>query len=313
MIKSLALALADCSRVAARRPTATALSFRGRRETHLQRQARHALARLRARWRWPARTRFAERRPSDSASACRGRPSSTRWTTCSSRGWESETSIRAGSCRISSRTTSRSIAPMRSTPTRASSGSRARTRPSLRRPDPLDDAAFFYFVRITPLEVGKKYVYHRYFRKDKNPVTIEVVKREKMDLPDGSEVNCLVLQPVIDTQGNVFQAVRHPHLADRRPSAAPGADPDASSPSAPSRSGSRRWSLGGPTPRRPHRATERDLPRGGPQSPHDDPGRRAAQQGRPSLLASPPGDPTARSPPFSPASPTSSPPETCAR
>lgn len=68
-------------------------------------------------------------------------------------------------------------------------------------PDPLDDAAFFYFVRITPLEVGKKYVYPRYFKKDKNPVTIDVVKREKMDLPDGSEVNCLVLQPVIDTPG----------------------------------------------------------------------------------------------------------------
>jgi hypothetical protein len=68
-------------------------------------------------------------------------------------------------------------------------------------PDPLDDAAFFYFVRITPLEVGKKYVYQRYFKKDKNPVTIDVVKREKMDLPDGSEVNCLVLRPVIDTPG----------------------------------------------------------------------------------------------------------------
>jgi hypothetical protein len=67
--------------------------------------------------------------------------------------------------------------------------------------DPLDDAAFFYFVRITPLEVGKKYVYPRYFKKDKNPVTIAVLKREKMDLPDGSEVNCLVLQPVIDTPG----------------------------------------------------------------------------------------------------------------
>jgi hypothetical protein len=67
--------------------------------------------------------------------------------------------------------------------------------------DPLDDAAFFYFVRITPLEVGKKYVYHRYFRKDKNPVTIEVVKREKMELPDGNDVDCLVLHPVIDTKG----------------------------------------------------------------------------------------------------------------
>lgn len=68
-------------------------------------------------------------------------------------------------------------------------------------PDPLDDAAFFYFIRLTPLEVGKKYVYQRYFKKDKNPVTIEVAKREKMELPDGSEVNCLVLRPVIDTPG----------------------------------------------------------------------------------------------------------------
>jgi len=68
-------------------------------------------------------------------------------------------------------------------------------------PDPLDDAAFFYFVRVTPLELGKKYVYSRYFRKEKNPVTIEVSKREKLELPDGTEVNCLVLHPVIDTKG----------------------------------------------------------------------------------------------------------------
>ncbi|MBA3317943.1 MAG: DUF3108 domain-containing protein [Gemmatimonadales bacterium] len=66
---------------------------------------------------------------------------------------------------------------------------------------PLDDAAFFYFVRIVPLEVGKKYLFDRYFKKEKNPVTIEVVKREKMELPDGSKVQCLVLHPVIDTKG----------------------------------------------------------------------------------------------------------------
>ncbi|HEX2249220.1 MAG TPA: DUF3108 domain-containing protein [Gemmatimonadales bacterium] len=67
--------------------------------------------------------------------------------------------------------------------------------------DPLDDAAFFYFVRVTPLKVGEKYSYDRYFRKDKNPVTIEVLKREKMELPDGSKVECLVLHPTIDTKG----------------------------------------------------------------------------------------------------------------
>jgi hypothetical protein len=67
--------------------------------------------------------------------------------------------------------------------------------------DPLDDAAFFYFVRVADLEVGKKYTYNRYFRQEKNPVTIEVTKREKMELPDGREVQCLVLHPVIDTKG----------------------------------------------------------------------------------------------------------------
>jgi hypothetical protein len=67
--------------------------------------------------------------------------------------------------------------------------------------DPLDDAAFFYFVRVTPLEVGKTYTYDRYFRKEKNPVTIKVEKREKMELPGGREVQCLVLHPVIDTKG----------------------------------------------------------------------------------------------------------------
>jgi hypothetical protein len=67
--------------------------------------------------------------------------------------------------------------------------------------EPLDDAGFFYFVRVTPLEVGHKYSYDRYFRKEKNPVTIEVLRREKLELPDGSKVQCLVLHPVIDTKG----------------------------------------------------------------------------------------------------------------
>jgi hypothetical protein len=67
--------------------------------------------------------------------------------------------------------------------------------------EPLDDAGFFYFVRVTPLEVGKTYKYDRYFRKDKNPVTIEVLKREKLELPDGTKVACLVLHPIIDTKG----------------------------------------------------------------------------------------------------------------
>lgn len=67
--------------------------------------------------------------------------------------------------------------------------------------NPLDDAAFFYFLRTLDLEVGKKYTYDRYFKKDLNPVTIKVVKREKMELPDGREVDCLVLNPVVGEDG----------------------------------------------------------------------------------------------------------------
>ncbi len=74
--------------------------------------------------------------------------------------------------------------------------------------EPLDDAAFFYFIRTPPLEVGKTYVFQRYFKKDKNPVTIRVVKREGCELPDGSKLQCLVLHPVITADRNGMFAPR---------------------------------------------------------------------------------------------------------
>ncbi len=66
---------------------------------------------------------------------------------------------------------------------------------------PLDDAAFFYFLRTIPLEVGKTYKYDRYFKKELNPVTIKVVKREKMEVPGGKRVNCVILNPVVGEDG----------------------------------------------------------------------------------------------------------------
>jgi hypothetical protein len=77
-------------------------------------------------------------------------------------------------------------------------------KPAARTPaDPLDDAAFLYFVRTTPLEVGKTYKFDRYFRTERNPIVIHVLKRESMELPDGSKVPCLVLNPVIG-EGGLF-------------------------------------------------------------------------------------------------------------
>jgi hypothetical protein len=67
-------------------------------------------------------------------------------------------------------------------------------------PEPLDDGAFLYFVRTIPLEVGKTYEFDRYFRPDRNPVTIRVLRREHITVPAG-EFDAIVLQPIIKTKG----------------------------------------------------------------------------------------------------------------
>ena len=66
--------------------------------------------------------------------------------------------------------------------------------------EPLDDGAFLYFVRTIPLEVGHTYQFDRYFRPDRNPVTIRVLRREHISVPAG-EFDAIVLQPIIKTKG----------------------------------------------------------------------------------------------------------------
>jgi hypothetical protein len=67
-------------------------------------------------------------------------------------------------------------------------------------PAPLDDGAFLYFVRTIPLEVGATYEFNRYFRPDRNPVTIRVLRREHIKVPAG-EFDAIVIQPIIKTKG----------------------------------------------------------------------------------------------------------------
>ncbi|MEP7065954.1 MAG: DUF3108 domain-containing protein [Gemmatimonadota bacterium] len=67
-------------------------------------------------------------------------------------------------------------------------------------PAPLDDASFFYFVRTVPLIVGETYTYTRYFRPDKNPVIVKVLRREKLKVHAGT-FNTFVLQPIIKSGG----------------------------------------------------------------------------------------------------------------
>jgi hypothetical protein len=65
---------------------------------------------------------------------------------------------------------------------------------------PLDDGSFLYFVRTIPLEVGATYTFDRYFRPDRNPVTIRVLRRERIKVPAG-EFDAIVVQPIIKTKG----------------------------------------------------------------------------------------------------------------
>lgn len=66
--------------------------------------------------------------------------------------------------------------------------------------EPLDDGSFLFFVRTLPLEVGQTYTFNRYFRPDRNPVVIRVLRRERIRVPAG-EFNAIVLQPIIKTSG----------------------------------------------------------------------------------------------------------------
>jgi len=65
---------------------------------------------------------------------------------------------------------------------------------------PLDDGSFLYFLRTIPLEVGKTYDFDRYFRPDRNPVRIRVLRKEKVKVPAGT-FDAIVVQPVIKTKG----------------------------------------------------------------------------------------------------------------
>ena len=68
---------------------------------------------------------------------------------------------------------------------------------------PLDDAAFLYWVRTLPLEIGKRYEYSRYFRPDRNPVIIEVLRRERVSVA-GKKWNAIVVRPKIPQGRGIF-------------------------------------------------------------------------------------------------------------
>jgi hypothetical protein len=65
---------------------------------------------------------------------------------------------------------------------------------------PLDEIAFLYYVRTLPLEVGETYELHQYFREDRNPVILEVLRREEIEVPAGT-FQTIVVRPIIKAGG----------------------------------------------------------------------------------------------------------------
>ncbi len=65
---------------------------------------------------------------------------------------------------------------------------------------PLDDVSFLYFVRTIPLEVGETYVFERYFKERGNPVKLEVLRRDTVEVGAGT-FPVIVVKPIIQTEG----------------------------------------------------------------------------------------------------------------
>ncbi|MEO6529022.1 MAG: DUF3108 domain-containing protein [Gemmatimonadaceae bacterium] len=78
------------------------------------------------------------------------------------------------------------------------SGEGAEEQPTVAQP--LDEGGLLYFLRTLPLEVGDRYSLNRYFRPDRNPVRLEVVRRERIQVPAGT-FETIVIRPTIKSSG----------------------------------------------------------------------------------------------------------------
>lgn len=70
-------------------------------------------------------------------------------------------------------------------------------------PNPLDDAAFLYWIRTVPLQDGKRYEYRRYFRPENDPIIVEVVGHDRVSVA-GKKWNAIVVRPAIPNGRGIF-------------------------------------------------------------------------------------------------------------
>ncbi len=79
--------------------------------------------------------------------------------------------------------------------------------------EPLDDAAFFYFVRITPLEVGKKYVFDAVLQEGQEPGDHRGPEAGKDGAPRRAQGGLPCPAPDHRHEGALLEALRHAPLA----------------------------------------------------------------------------------------------------
>ena len=67
-------------------------------------------------------------------------------------------------------------------------------------PDPLDEASFFFFARSRRLEPGEQLVMNRYFQRENNPVTLQVLQRQAINVPAG-RFAAVIVRPMFQSGG----------------------------------------------------------------------------------------------------------------
>lgn len=65
---------------------------------------------------------------------------------------------------------------------------------------PFDEGSFIYFMRSIPLVVGTTDTLNRYYDLSRNPVIIEVERKEHIKVPAG-EFDAIVVKPIIKSKG----------------------------------------------------------------------------------------------------------------
>jgi hypothetical protein len=67
--------------------------------------------------------------------------------------------------------------------------------------DVMDLLSGFYFLRSLDLEVGKEVLLHLFDSNEYSSTNVEVLRRERIELPGSREVDTLALHPLFKTAG----------------------------------------------------------------------------------------------------------------